>query len=263
MRNREWDCVPGSIMIMPRGSGGWGFNWLMYKIRYDFCVLREVNVLKSHLSLERRKKLIAVRCYRPIEIGVIMNCVPITTDCISFWDRSVHIQQLCLQQQSCCWIWTPRRMLGKLAKALPECNNQFNRVLTFKNKSFLTFTNLKSDRPWTSCMQFKLEVKPDIKESNSSFWRHILEVTSDVRSALCQKKVTGNLAGKGVRSKQHGLFTMVLLNLFLRKNLWILVSFLVSVFLFLTQRKWVTDIVKELLARKEIISNLFISGSYL
>ena len=60
-------------------------------------------------------------------------------------------------------------MLGKLAKALPECNDQFNRVLTFKNKSFLTFTNLKSDRPWASCIHFMLEVKPDIKESNSSF----------------------------------------------------------------------------------------------
>ena len=55
----------------------------MDKIRHDFRVLREANVLKFHLSLESRQNLIAVQCYRPIEIGVIMNCVPITTDCIS------------------------------------------------------------------------------------------------------------------------------------------------------------------------------------
>lgn len=55
----------------------------MDKIRHDFRVLREVNVLKFHLSLESRQNLIAVQCYRPIEIGVIMNCVPITADCIS------------------------------------------------------------------------------------------------------------------------------------------------------------------------------------
>ena len=53
-RNRESDWVPGFIIAMPRGSGGWGFNWLMDKIRHDFRVLREVNVLKFHLSLERR-----------------------------------------------------------------------------------------------------------------------------------------------------------------------------------------------------------------
>ena len=106
---------PSSLCPGGRGAGGGGrgFNWLMDKIRHDFRVLREVNVLKFHLSLESRQNLIAVQCYRPIETGVIMHCVPITTDCISFWDRSLRIQQLCLQQQSCCWIWTPPSYVRK------------------------------------------------------------------------------------------------------------------------------------------------------
>lgn len=99
----------------------------------------------------------------------------------------------------------------------------------------------------------RLEVKSDIKESNSSFWRYILEVTSDVRSALCHLKWQVILPVKTTWSFYNG--TLYIVISFLTKEFMnSCVSFSVSV-LFFTQRKWVTDIVKELLARKEIISN--------